>query len=242
VLSKRESGDGWKGVVDCARATITGCQTAVSGNLKKEKALVFRIVHLDYVASIMASGMHCRNSTITDLKFVTIGNPDLIDKRRDRDVPCAPFGTLGDYIPFYFTPFTPMLLNIKTGYNGILRRPNEEIVIFVSSLLALRANAVPFLFTDRRAYLIAAQFSADLSALDRIDWALLRRRDFKRDPDDPGKFERYQAEALVYRHMPMKAALGVVCYTDTVRAAVQREVAACGHTLKVISRPEWYFK
>ena len=212
----------------------------MSGSLTQEKALIFHIAHRDNVPWIMANGMHCRNSSIADSEFVTIGNPDLIDKRHGRNVPCAPFGTLSDYVPFYFTPFTPMLLNIKTGFNGIRKRPIEEIVIFVSSLPTLSANAVPFLFTDRHAYLATAQFSADLAMLDWIDWAMLRRRDFKRDPEDPGKFERYQAEALVHQSLPMKAALGVVCYTDAVSAEVQREAAACGHRLQVISKPGWY--
>jgi hypothetical protein len=212
----------------------------MSGSLNQEKALVFRIVHRDNAPRIMANGMHCRNSTIGDPEFVSIGNPDLIDKRHSRAVPCAPFGTLSDYVPFYFTPFTPMLLNIKTGYNGIRKRPVEEIVIFVSSLPTLREKGVPFLFTDRHASLTAAQFSADFAMLDRIDWAILRRRDFKRDPEDPGKFERYQAEALVYRQLPVKAMFGVACYTEVVSAAIQREAKTCGHTLQVICRPGWY--
>lgn len=212
----------------------------MSGSLRQDKALIFRIAHRDNTPWIFANGMHCRNSTITDPGFVSIGNPDLIDKRHDRDVPCAPFGTLSDYVPFYFTPFTPMLLNIRTGYNGIRKRPVEEIVIFVSPLPRLHEEGIPFLFTDRHAYLAAAQFSADLAMLDRIDWAILQRRDFKRDPEDPGKFERYQAEALVYRHLPIKTMLGIVCYTDAVRAALQREATRCGHTLRVICKPGWY--
>ena len=66
--------------------------------------------------------MHCRNSTIRDPNFVPIGNADLIDKRHTRQVRCPPGGTLSDYVPFYFTPFTPMLLNIKTGFNGVRQR------------------------------------------------------------------------------------------------------------------------
>jgi hypothetical protein len=212
----------------------------MSRSLTQEKALIFRIVHRDNVPWIMANGMHCGNSPVADFRLVTIGNQDLIDKRHDRDIPCAPFGTLSDYIPFYFTPFTPMLLNIKTGFNGIRKRPIEEIVIFVSSLPTLRANGIRFLFTDRHAYLATAQFSEDLARLDWIDWEMLCQRDFRRDPEDPGKFERYQAEALVHQHLPMKAALGVVCYTDAVSATVQREAAAYGHRLQVISRPGWY--
>jgi hypothetical protein len=214
----------------------------MSESLTREKALVFRIMHRDNVSWLMENGMHCRNANVSDPNFVTIGNPDLIDKRHERSVPSAPFGTLSDYVPFYFTPFTPMMLNIKTGRNGVRPRPNDEIVIFVSSLPILRKHGVRFLFTDRHAYLAAAQFSSDPAMLDWIDWAMLRRRDFKRDPEEPEKFERYQAEALIYQHLPIKAVLGIVCYNDTVEAEVQQKAAACGHTLRVLSRPGWYFK
>lgn len=224
----------------CAPAWQRVLQLAMSESLTQEKALIFRIAHRDNVPWIMANGAHCRNSPITDPKFVTIGNPDLIDKRHERSVPCAPFGALSDYVPFYFTPFTPMLLNIKTGFNGIRKRPIDEIVIFVSSLPKLRANSIPFLFTDRHAALAAAQFSSDLAMLGWIDWTILRHRDFKRDPEDPGKFERYQAEALIYRHFPMQAALGIVCYTEAIKTAIQRETATYGYASQVISKPGWY--
>jgi ssDNA thymidine ADP-ribosyltransferase, DarT len=209
----------------------------MSGSLTQKKAFVFRISHRDNAPWIMANGMHCRNSHIADPYFRSIGNPDLIDKRQFRNVPCSPFGTLSDYVPFYFTPFTPMLLNIKTGFNGIKQRPLDEIVIFVTSLRSLHAKGIPFVFTDRHAVLATTQFSSDLGMLDRIDWTILRNRDFKRDPEDPGKFERYQAEALVHRHLPMEAAIGVVCYNDAVKATMQREAEAHGHTLQVISKP-----
>jgi hypothetical protein len=166
----------------------------MSASLTQEKALIFRITHRDNVPWIMTNGMHCLNSPTRDPSFVGIGNPDLIDRRHHCNVPCSPFGTLSDYVPFYFTSFTPMLLNIKTGFNGIRMRPLEEVVIFVSSLPKLQELGVTFLFTDRHAALATAQFSSDLAELGRIDWPLLRSRDFRRDPEDPGKLERYQAE------------------------------------------------
>jgi hypothetical protein len=212
----------------------------MSGSLTEEKALIFRISHRENAPWIMANGMHCRNSRLVDHNFVSIGNPDLIDKRHRRPVPCSPFGTLSDYVPFYFTPFTPMLLNIKTGFNGIPRRPIDEIVIFVASLRSMHTKGVPFVFTDRHAALATARFSSDLAMLGWIDWAILRSRDFKRDPEDPGKFERYQAEALVHRHLPIAAAVGVVCYNDAVKVTMQREAAAHGHALQVISKPGWF--
>ena len=57
------------------------------------------------------------------------------------------------------------------------------------------------LFTDAHAYLQTTCFHDDIADLKNIDWLILKHRDFKRDPEDPGKFERYQAAALVNRHV-----------------------------------------
>jgi hypothetical protein len=61
-------------------------------------------------------------------------------------------------------------------------------------------QGLKFLFTDSHAYDMWANFYSHLADVDKIDWSLLQNRDFKRDSNDPAKFERYQAEALVYRH------------------------------------------
>ena len=205
--------------------------------LTQDKALIFRIVHRDNVPWIVANGMHCRNAGIADPDFVTIGNPELIESRRTRTIPLAPFGTLSDYVPFYFTPHSPMLLNITTGFNGVRKRRREEIVIFVSSLRTLQAKNVPFLFTDRHANLVTAQFSSDIAMLNWIDWGALQRRDFKRDLEDPGKFERYQAEALIYRHLPIAGVLGIICPNDNVANALKNSVSIAADTLRIVSRP-----
>lgn len=211
----------------------------MSSDLNPQKALIFRISHRDNIPWMLDNGLHCRNSKIVDPKYVEIGNPELIEKRRHRIVPLPPGGTLSDYVPFYFTPFSPMLYNIKTGHNGIRKRDNEEIVIVVSSLHGLRRGKVPFLFTDRHANLRAAQFSSDLTQLSWIDWSSLQRRDFKRDDSD--KFERYQAEALVHKHLPINAVMGIVCYGDSVVSGLKELCVKRGLTVVVAARPKWYF-
>ncbi len=135
-----------------------------------------------------------------------------------------------------------MMYNITTGHNEITRRPNEEITIVVSSLRLIKERQLPFLFTDRHAYLKAAQYKNDLTLLDLIDWDILQRRDFKRDNEDIEKMERYQAEALVHKHVPTDALLGVVCCNEE-QASIARGLAeGLGLDLKTISKPGWYFK
>jgi len=186
--------------------------------LTAEKARIFRITHIENVAWILANGLHCNSSNIQDPNFIQIGNPDLIAKRAGRIVPVPPGGTLDDYIPFYFTPFSPMLYNIRTGWGGIQQRPMRDIVILVSSLHELVEHGVSFLISDRHAYLAMAQFSDDLADLSRLDWRILQARDFERDPRDLGKFERYQAEALVHRHLPAEVLTGIVCTDQPSRS------------------------
>src|SRR5207302_9261358 len=91
-------------------------------------ARIFRITHINNIRWVLEHGLHCRNGASVDPNFVEIGNPDLISSRARRSVPVAPGGLLSDYIPFYFTPHSPMLYNIKTGMR-VARRPMSDIAI-----------------------------------------------------------------------------------------------------------------
>jgi hypothetical protein len=123
----------------------------MSANLNPEKALIFRITHLKNIPWILENGLHCRNSSKHDPDFVNIGNDELIDKRSTREVPLPPGGTLSDYVPFYFTPYSIMLYNIRTGWGGVKQRENREIVILVSSLRKLAEEKRAFVFTSGHA-------------------------------------------------------------------------------------------
>lgn len=203
--------------------------------LTQANAFIFRIVHLGNMPAVLASGCHCRS--VAQGGYVEIGNQDLIGRRTTRVVPCGPGGTLSDYVPFYFTPFTPMLYNIKTG-RGVPQKSMGDIAILVSSIPHLVKTGNPFVFTDRHAYLKAAQFSTNTEDLKWIIWPVLQARDFKKD--DADKFEKYQAETLVHKHVPLDALLGIVCYNDAVAKALQIEAAKHGANVRITAESRWY--
>jgi hypothetical protein len=208
--------------------------------LSPEKALVFRITHISNVPWILSNGLHCRSSATQDPNFVEIGNPDLIDKRQHWAVPVPPGGVLSDYVPFYFTPYSPMLYNIKTGWNGITKRPMSEIVIFVSSLVTFAEAGIAFVFTDRHALLKTAIFFTSAADLKKLDWKHWQARDFKRDPNDLDKVARYQAEALAHLHVPITALHGIVCYGQDEEQHLTQMVENANVPLKVIRQPGWF--
>lgn len=211
------------------------------GELNSHNALVFRIVHIDNVPWILDHGVHCRNSETVDPNFVQIGNADLIDGRHHRKIKGPYGGTLSDYVSFYFTPLSPMFLNIKTGWQGIRQRSNQEIAILFTSLRKVQKLGLPFVFTDRHAYLETAQVFDDLDRLDKIDWTILQRHDFKRDPENPEKVEQYEAEALMHKHLPIEALDGIACYDTACAFKLQGHVTKRGSTTKIVVKPGWYF-
>ena len=210
-------------------------------DLDPTKAFIFRIAHVECVPWILQHGIHCRTSSQQDPHYINIGSKDLIEKRSRKTVPILPGGTLSDYVPFYFTPLSIMLYNIHTGHS-VPQRSNEQIVIFVSSLHDIQAHGLPFVFTNQHAYAADTDYFNELAQLDRIDCPLLRAHNFKTDDADPGKQLRYQAEALVHRHVPLQALRGIACYDDVVKAKLESLIAAHGSTLKVVSKPGWYFR
>ncbi len=212
----------------------------MQSKLNAEKALIFRIVHRDNMPWILTNGLFCRNADEHDPNYRAIGNAELIAKRQTRSIPVHPGGSLSDYIPFYFTPFSPMMYNIKTG-RGVTHVPNQDIVILVSSIHKVVGDGVDYIFSDRHAYLKHAYFYNEIKDVGEVDWTILQKRDFSRDPNDPEKMERYQAEALIHKHLPVSSLVGVVCYTDTVTQQIHDLAAGKELPLRVVKQIGWYF-
>ena len=55
--------------------------------LTAEHGLLFRITHVANIPWLLTHGLHAPNGAVSDPNFVTIGNPDLIDRRTHRRVP-----------------------------------------------------------------------------------------------------------------------------------------------------------
>lgn len=203
--------------------------------------IIYRITHYRNVPWILDHGVHCRTSPEQDPNFINIGNKDLIDRRASRSVLIPPGGCLNDYVPFYFTPHSIMLYNIHTGRVEGVAVKQEDIVIIVSSLEKLIECKLPFVYTDGHAFPWNTEYYDDVSSLERLDWSTILSGDFKKRLDDPDRQRRYQAECLVYHHLPLEAVLGVVCKEQSYVDSLQQEVTKRGSSVKITKRTQWYY-
>ena len=164
---------------------------------------LYRIVHLKNVEYILKNGMYTRQSLHFDPKYIDIGDSQLIADRRDYTVKLPGCGKLGEYIPFYLAGHSPMLLNIKTGFRGITKRPQYEIIYIVCKLDDILTHCSEWVFTDGHAKDNLSSHYNDLKDLDKIDWDIVREQYWRNTDDDYDRQRRKQAEFLVKNHVPV---------------------------------------
>jgi len=131
-------------------------------SIEIDKIWLYRIVHIDNVEYLLQHGMFNKNHAYADPNYINIGDTTLIAQRNDYPIKLTDFGNLGDYVPFYFGPLSPMLLNIKTGFRGIKMRPQSEIVYMCCKLDQIVRECPKWCFTNGHAKTSITEFLFEL--------------------------------------------------------------------------------
>jgi hypothetical protein len=200
------------------------------------------MVHVDNVDHILSHGMFTRHHPLADPGYINIGDWNLIGQRNDHPVDIdPPNGTLGEYIPFYFGPLSPMLYNIMTGYRGIIQRPQDEIVYMGCRVSTLVEHCGEWSFTDGHAKNAISRFYNDLASLGQVDWSIVGERHWRNTDDDYDRIRRKQAEFLVKHHVPLQCIGGIIVFNDERKKFVDSIVVKLGLTIPVLINPNFQF-
>ena len=172
--------------------------------------LVYRMTHVDNVPFIVANGLWSKLSGVQDPDFKAIGNPAIIDRRTNKPVGVIPpGGVLGEYIPFYFSGHSPMLLNIATGY-GVDKVPQKDIVFLVCNAIEIIEAGIPYCFTDgNAAHSITAFYNKPLSLVE-LDWETIGSTVWKNTDVDYDRVRKKMSEFLVKKHLPVSFIKAIV--------------------------------
>lgn len=199
---------------------------------------VFRIVHIDNVEYLLTHGMFTKNHEQADPNYINIGDSGLIAQRNTYRVGInPPNGVLGDYVPFYFGPLSPMLYNIKTGYRGITYRPQGDIVYIVCKVTTLTDNCAEWCFTDGHAKNAITEFYNDIDNLSEVDWNMVAERQWSNTEDDFDRMRRKQAEFLVKNHVPVNCISSIVVLNEARKTFVEEITTRLGLEILVRVNP-----
>ena len=188
---------------------------------------IYHISHLKNLERIVAEGgLHC-DKAAQQLKSVNIGHMHIKERRLRRAVPVGPKGTVGEYIPFYFAPRSPMLYVISRGAVEGYAEGQIPVIYICSSAEAVEDAGLGWVFTEGHADMDFTDFFDNLRDLDKIDWNLMKARYWHDTNDDPDRKRRRQAEFLVHKFFPWKLVSYIGAYdrsaTEVVRTLLKRD-------------------
>jgi len=206
---------------------------------------ILRFLHIDNLRlCLRRGGMHAPNHTPSDgLVYRTIHSVDVQTKRHHAAIPCGPEGTVHDYVPFYFGPLSPMMLNLKTGRVAGYDEGQEPLIYVVSTCQAVAEADIPFAFSDGHGIAIFTEWFDDLGNLDHVDWNMIGERYWADRLDDMDRQRRKQAEFLVWQFCPWSLVTEVVVIDQTRKAQVERILAKrpAEQNRVVTVRRDWYY-
>ncbi|MBS1651628.1 MAG: DUF4433 domain-containing protein [Bacteroidetes bacterium] len=201
---------------------------------------IYRIVHYQNVEYILRNGIYTRGHANHDPNYVNIGNTQLIADRHDYPVKIEGCGNLGEYVPFYLGPHSPMLYNIKTGY-GVARFPQSEIVYFISNAQRVAEEGLPFVFTNGHAKNSITTFYNNLDDLNAIDWGMVVEKQWSPIQGDRDRMRRKQAEFLIHTHVPISLIDGIVVYNQEKFNFVDTLMKQIGLTIPLSINTNLYY-
>jgi len=204
---------------------------------------LYRLLHIDNLDFILEEReLRCANHPNRDPNYTGIGDSALIKKRGSKDIPLYPEGTFKDYVAFYFGPLSPMLYEIKHGYNDVIKRNQEEIIYLVSSVKTVKKHGCEFVFYDGHAYNMISRCYNDLQDLGNIDWQTVKDKFWNNREDDMDRKRRKQAEFLVHESLPWSAIKGICTINDSAKQKVEEVLQSKDISCKVIIKKEFYYR
>lgn len=176
----------------------------------------FRLTHIDNMQYIMSNGLVRASSPLRDENYVSIGDVQVIQVRKDRKYQGF---QLSDFMPFYFGPRSPMLYVIQHGFNGVRKVKPEDIVYCVVRIEDIIKNDIDCVFTDGHALSALTTYfhKSELANLDdKVKYDDVYST-YWNDEDDTDLKRRKEAELLVNDDLPAQYIRGLVVYNEKAK-------------------------
>ncbi len=202
-----------------------------------EKVLIYHITDVANLPGILAEeGLHSDAMMAKRTPEVVIGY-DHIKKRRLKEipVPCCGWRYVGEFVPFYFCPRSPMLFTINKGNTGRPAGCQRTVVHLVSTMAAGIGTGKAWAVSSGNAGAFHTTYSAKAEALDGLDWPAIRAVQWQ------GKQHQKMAEFLVADFFPWAAIQEIGCHNLTVAGRVREILATAAHRPTVGVKTDWYY-
>lgn len=198
---------------------------------------IYHITDIANLRDIFAAGSLLSDAVIGAMPHQVIGYAHIKQRRMtEYRVPCCNNMFVGQFVPFYFCPRSPMLFTVNKGsVPGRMAGCQRDIVHLVSTVQSGIDLGRRWAIADGNAGAGYTSFSSQLSGLDNLDWNAIGARDWR------GITHQKMAEFLIEHSVPWTSIIEIGCYDQRASQAVSSLLLNVAHRPHVTIRPEWYY-
>lgn len=194
--------------------------------------LLYHFTHIANLPGIIQNGLLADNF-IAPINYINSGSQEIKNNRKKKIITSGRY--VGDYVPFYFAPCSPMMYRQKR--NGLI--DNNSIIYLVADAIHL-TNRYEWCCSDTN----AAKFNANFfntweDMLRNIDWDVMNLTYWQNTPDDPNRKDRRMAEFLAYKAINFIDFCEIATYNDAITNAIIAQYGSCIPYIE--TRSDWYF-
>lgn len=204
--------------------------------LQPAQILIYHITDVGNLPNILTNaGLHS-DAVMAQRNPTVLGYNHIKQRRLTRiRVPCCNNRFVGEFVPFYFCPRSPMLYTVNQGATGLPPGCQESVLHLVSNVDAAVALGHDWAISDGNAGAFHTSFYANLGALNGLDWAAIHARGWR------GRTHEKSAEFLVADFVPWNSVQQIGCHNDKVAQQVKCMIQNHSHQPSVDVQPTWYY-
>lgn len=202
------------------------------------KTNIYHITDIENLPAIIAAGGLRSDVALAgdDVNPEVIGYAHIKHRRmHETRIPCCGNRFVGEFVPFYYCPRSPMLYTINRGNTGRPAGCQRTILHLVSTVADGIATGRQWAISDGNAGAVYPSFFGDAAALDDLDWDAIGTRLWQ------GRTNQKSAEFLVADEFPWTSIRLIGCFNDEVAARVRSLLEGQAHRPEVRTMTTWYY-
>ena len=203
---------------------------------RPDQTLIYHITDVDNLPGILAGGGLRSDAAMAQHNPAVIGYGHIKQRRMTEiRVDCCGNRFVGEFVPFYFCPRSPMLYTVNRGNTGRPAGCQRTIVHLVSTRAVGMGQNRSWAIRDGNAGAFHTTFSSDLAALAGLDWTAIRSTQWQ------GQTHQKSAEFLTADFFDWTCFQAVACHNAEVAQQVQNMLTNQAHRPAVRVEPHWYY-
>jgi len=200
------------------------------------KVLIYHITDIDNLAGIIAEGGMHSDTVMAKRNPSVIGYTHIKQRRLTQiQVPCCGGRFVGQFVPFYFCPRSPMLFTINKGNTGRPPGCQTRILHLVSTLDLAINSGTEWAVSDGNAGAFHTSFYNTLAAVGNLDWKAIQATNWQ------GISHQKQAELLVADFFAWTGFVGIGCHNQGAAQQVVKIIENQSHKPKIAVKSDWYY-